>query len=122
MKLLHLEDETPLRDVFRTVLDTLDENIELIQFISGDEADDYIEKYVSEIKLYVLDIRVPGSIDGMEVARRIRARGSKRPIIVNSGYRKPDSKQMRELELHWIPKPIHILEASKKIIPLLLAD
>jgi DNA-binding NtrC family response regulator len=109
MKLVHLEDEGPLREVLGSVLMMLDDEVELVQFFNGDDAWAYIEANLDNICVYILDVRVPGKLDGMAIAEHIRKAGSKRPIVINSAYYKPDKSILNELELEWMPKPLHIL-------------
>ena len=117
MKILHLEDEGPLRSVFKSAVNTFDDKVEVIQFISSDEAMAYIEAHLDSITVFVLDIRVPGEINGLEVAEKIRKAGSTRPIVVTSGYTTPDRSYMRDLNIEWMPKPLHLLNISQKILP-----
>lgn len=120
--LFHLEDEGPLRDVFRTTVNMFDKNVELVQFDNSDEALPYIDEHINNIRMFLLDIRVPGAVDGMEVARRIRAAGSTRPIVITSAYTKPDSKDLKALDLIWMPKPMHLLNVAQKILPMMHED
>jgi DNA-binding LytR/AlgR family response regulator len=88
------------------------------QFISGDEVVAYIKDQIDSISLYILDIRVPGELNGLDVAKAIRKMGSERPIILTSAYDKPDSKLLSALDCIWMPKPWHLIDAPKKILPL----
>ena len=117
MKILHLEDEGPLRNVFKSAINTFDDKVEVVQFISSDEAMAYIEAHLDSITVFILDIRVPGEIDGLKVAEKIREAGSTRPIVVTSGYTTPDRGYMRDLNIEWMPKPLHLLNISQKILP-----
>lgn len=117
MKLVHLEDEGPLREVLGSVMMMLDENVELVQFSNSDDAWAYIAANIDDIRVYILDVRVPGKMDGMGIAERIRKAGSARPIVINSAYHKPDRSVLRELDLEWMPKPLHILSFEQKILP-----
>ncbi len=117
MKLLHLEDEGPLRDVFRSAINQLDDQVEVIQFISGDDAWEYIKENIDDISVFILDVRVPGKLDGMALAKQIRELGNTRPIVITSAYIKPDRLHMKDLQLEWMPKPLHILNLAQKILP-----
>jgi len=117
MKILHLEDEGPLRDVFKTAVNTFDRDVEVVQFSSSDDALDYIQTHIASIRVFVLDIRVPGKFDGIQVATKIREMGSHRRIIITSGYVKPDRDYMRTMKIEWMPKPMHLLNVVQKILP-----
>lgn len=117
LEILHLEDEGPLRDVFRLAITMFDDKIKLVQFENGEDAWEYTQASLKNIKVFVLDIRLPGEIDGLEVARLIRTAGSQRPIVVTSAFVTPQRNLMKELQLEWMPKPLHILNLVQKILP-----
>ena len=117
MKILHLEDEGPLRDVFKTAVSTFNKDVEVIQFISSDDALEYIGVHSDSIGVFVLDIRVPGQFDGLQVAAKIREIGNDHRIIITSGYITPDRDYMRNLKIEWMPKPMHLLNVVQKILP-----
>ena len=116
MRILHLEDEGPLRDILRIALTSVDPKVEMTQFINSDEAVTYIEKNVNDIDLYILDIRVPGKLNGLELAQKIRALGSKGRIVMTSAYRRPSKEQLTELKSEWMAKPWHILNAPEQLL------
>ena len=116
--IVHLEDEGPLRDIFKIALTSADPKLEFKQFEGSDEALDYIKDNHDDIAVYVLDIRVPGAVDGIGVAKKIREFGSTRPIIMTSAYLRPDSTLMKTLDCMWMPKPWHLVDTARKILPL----
>jgi DNA-binding NtrC family response regulator len=118
MRLLHLEDEGPFRNLFKIALATIDPKVELIQFMSADEANTHLEQVTDNVKVFVMDIRVPGNLDGLDLAKIVREKYPNAPIIMTSAYQKPDADLIRRLNLIWMPKPVHILNISQKIIPL----
>jgi len=127
--LIHLEDDGPLREVFKIALESYDQNMKCTQFSNSDNLMDYVDNLpvatpddLETPKVFVLDIRVPGQFNGMEVAEELRKRGILTPIIVTSAYQKPDTKTLGALDLMWMPKPWHILDAAKKIVPLAYKD
>jgi DNA-binding NtrC family response regulator len=117
--LLHLEDDGPLRDIFRMFLKNSAPDTELHQFVNSDHALEYTRDNVDKIRVYILDIRVPGSMDGLEFALRIRELGSQRPIVITSAYRKPPAEELKAFDGIWVPKPSHILNMMQKIMPLM---
>ncbi len=75
--------------------------VEALKALSTDQAD-----------LILMDIELQGELDGMEVTRRLRARGDKRPIIAVTAYAMRGDKE-RILESGcdaYLPKPIPIAE------------
>src|SRR5689334_18449891 len=98
---VHLEDDGPLREILKVAFQATDPHVNLQQFISGDEVVAHIKPIIDTIDLFVLDIRVPGSIDGLGVARKIREFGSEAPIILTSAYRPPERELIQSLSLEW---------------------
>lgn len=115
---VHLEDDGPLRDILKVALKAAEPTIDLHQFISGDEAVRYIEQHGQEIDLFVLDIRVPGSLNGMQVAQKIRDLKCPGTIVVTSAYRPPDRDLLDLLSCEWFPKPWHLMDATQKLFQL----
>lgn len=115
---VHLEDDGPLREILKVAFQATDPNVNLKQFISGDEVVSHIKPNIQLIDLFVLDIRVPGSIDGLGVARKIREFGSDAPIILTSAYRQPDRELVESLKLEWMSKPWHIMEIAQRLVKL----
>jgi hypothetical protein len=115
---VHLEDDETLQEILKVAFQATDPKVNLKQFISGDDAVGHIKPNVDMIDLFVLDIRVPGSIDGVGVARKIREFGSDAPIILTSAYRQPERELIDSLSLEWMSKPWHIMEISQRLISL----
>jgi len=115
---VHLEDDEPLREILKVAFQATDPNVNLQQFISGDEVVAHIKSNIEVVDLFVLDIRVPGSIDGLGVAQKIRELGSKAPIILTSAYRPPGREKIESLALEWMSKPWHIMEITQRLVKL----
>ncbi len=115
---VHLEDDETLQEILKVAFQATDPKVNLKQFVNGDDVFEHIKPNVEAIDLYILDIRVPGSIDGMGVARKIREMGSDAPIIMTSAYRPPDREAIDALSLEWMSKPWHIMEISQRLIKL----
>jgi DNA-binding NarL/FixJ family response regulator len=119
---VHLEDDETLQEILKVAFQATDPKVNLKQFINGDDVAAHIKPNVESIDLYVLDIRVPGSIDGLGVARKIREYGSDAPIIMTSAYRAPDREIIDSLSLEWMSKPWHIMEISQRLITIAKAQ
>jgi len=116
MHILHLEDDGPLRDILKIALTSARPNINLKQFINSDYALEYARENLDDIDLFVLDIRVPGSIDGLDFAEEIRKLGTDTRIVMTSAYRRPDKKRMEAIGVEWMAKPWHLLDAPEKLL------
>jgi DNA-binding response OmpR family regulator len=115
---VHLEDDETLQEILKVAFQATDPKVNLKQFINGDDAFEHIQPNLEAIDLFVLDIRVPGSIDGIGVARKIRESGCDAPIIMTSAYRQPEREVVDSLGLEWMSKPWHIMEISQRLITL----
>ena len=118
MQIVHLEDDGPLREVLKFVLTTADPTVNVQQFIRSDDAVTHITDHSKEIDLFILDIRVPGTMDGMEVAQKIRDLGCDGAIVITSAYRRPNPALLANLGCKWMPKPWHVMDAIQKLLPL----
>lgn len=116
LQILHLEDDGPLRDVLKVALQLREPECEVYQFVGSDEAVLFIERHLADIDLYVLDIRVPGKLNGIQVAERIRELKSAAMIVITSAYKAPEKALLQRLDCQWFPKPWHIMETSQRIV------
>jgi DNA-binding response OmpR family regulator len=118
LQILHLEDDGPLRDVLKVALQLREPECQVHQFIGSDEAMLFIERHIADIDLYVLDIRVPGKLNGVQVAQRIRELKSPAVVVITSAYKAPEKTLLQQLDCEWFPKPWHIMETSQRIVQL----
>ncbi|MCI0709859.1 MAG: response regulator [Chloroflexi bacterium] len=115
VQVLHLEDDIRLREILQVALRAAEPNLVLKQYINSNDALAYIEQHVHEIDLFILDIRVPGPVDGLDVARRIRGLKCEAPIILTSAFQPPSQNVLVELDCEWYPKPWHIFETTRTL-------
>ncbi len=87
---VHIEDDRPLRDILRIALTATDSRINLHQFTTGGEALPYVEINRLAIDLFILDIRLPGSMNGLEIAKKIRELDCPGSIVLTSAYGTPN--------------------------------
>jgi CheY-like chemotaxis protein len=116
MKILHLEDDGPLREILAAALKATAPTCEIHQFINSDEALRYATENAQGVDLFILDVRVPGSMNGLQVAEKLRAIHCPGTIVITSAYRAPDEAVLRKLSCEWYPKPWHIFEATNKLV------
>lgn len=119
MHILHLEDESPLREILRVALIAAVPDVNLRQFADSDEAMAYVQEHRDEIDLYILDIRVPGSMNGDDFARKLREMDIDSVIALTSAYRAPQRDVLQELDLKWFAKPWHIMELLENLLPMI---
>jgi hypothetical protein len=118
LHIFHLEDEKHLCDILNIALRTSDAQIDLVQFGDSDEGLAYVQQYVDRIDLYVLDIRVAGSLTGLQMAQKIRELGTKAPIMVTSAFQLPRTPDLAALDFVWMAKPWRVPELRDKAIAL----
>ncbi len=119
MNVLHLEDDGPLNEVLRTVLTMVEPSIHMQQFMNSDDTMRHIEQHGQEIDLFILDIRVPGALNGLQVAQRIRELGCPGAIVLTSAYSMPDQAFMTAMDLKWVPKPWHVIDLPNQLLSLI---
>lgn len=83
MVILLAEDERLVRSVITSSLEEL--GCKVVEADCGDAAWDLIEQSL-RFDLLITDVRMPGSIDGIELAHRVRSRNDGAKIIIMSGY------------------------------------
>lgn len=94
------EDEEILRDLLVELISPL--SLDVIQCASADEALGHLENHV--VDLLLSDIRMPGHLDGWDLAEIVWARWPRLPVILTSGHMQVAIDQMPEHSV-FIPKP-----------------
>jgi DNA-binding response OmpR family regulator len=118
LEILHLEDDPALRDILQFTFSNGEVDAELAQFVSSDEAVNYIRTNAPQIGLFLLDIRVPGSLDGIGVAEFIREVGNTAPVYVTSAYEKPEKDVLESLRCEWMAKPWNLQTLLDMVVEL----
>jgi CheY-like chemotaxis protein len=108
LTVLHLEDISSLRDMLRSTLNVLHPGCILHEFSNSDDAQAFIERAGATVDLFLLDMRVPGVVDGLGVAQQIHDLGYPGVVIVTSAYRPPDQGLLETLQARWLHKPWQI--------------
>ncbi|KIQ06507.1 MULTISPECIES: response regulator [Pseudomonas] len=94
------EDEQILRDLLVELISPL--SLDVIQCASADEALGHLEH--KAVDLLLSDIRMPGHLDGWELAEIVWVRWPELPVILTSGHMQVTAQQMPENSV-FIPKP-----------------
>jgi CheY-like chemotaxis protein len=115
MHIVHLEDTRPLRDIFKATLTAIRPGCDIHQFMTSDDAITYIQEQGREVDLFVLDVRVPGSLDGLGVAELIKELGCTGAIVMTSAYMSPGRDQLSTLSAHWFQKPWQIEDVQEML-------
>ena len=116
MHVVHVEDEGPLRDILRLMFVAAEPNIQLQQFENSDPAVVYIEQHGQTVDLFVLDIRLPGALNGLQIAQKIRDLKCPGFIVMTSAFSAPNQELLVSLRSEYFPKPWHILDLAPKLL------
>ena len=111
--MLLIEDEDDLRTLLEEYLK--DNGLFVTSFGSADKALPFWEQHAGEIDLVLTDMRMPGTIDGIGLAKEIRKHVGHQPCIVMiSGFEPPPRAMLQQLGItEFISKPFRISELSK---------
>lgn len=82
MRILVVEDDALIREFVAEAL--RDEGFDVIQASTGEEALTWCKQRVADV--LVTDIRLPGKIDGWQIAERCREHDPELPVIYATGF------------------------------------
>jgi CheY-like chemotaxis protein len=99
---LVVEDDVHIRMILAEAM--RDAALCVIEARSGEDAVNYLDAG-GQVDLVFSDIQMPGSIDGLQLARHVRATYPAIPVILTSGNIKPAA--LGDVE-RFIPKPYEI--------------
>jgi two-component system, response regulator PdtaR len=104
--ILVVEDDALLRMV---AADTLEENgFGVVEAANADAALKVLETR-ADVRLLFTDIQMPGSCDGMDLARQVHARWPNILLVITSGQIKPTEAEIPD-HGHFIGKPYRAKE------------
>jgi two-component system KDP operon response regulator KdpE len=113
LRVLVVDDEPPIRRFLRTSLGS--QGYDVLEAQDGKQALDLMRR--NAIDLVVLDLGLPGTIDGFSVIERLRGDGSSVPIVVLSA-RTDEAGKVRALDLgadDYVSKPFGTDELRARI-------
>lgn len=113
-RVLLIEDEVLLRSALAEELRAA--GLTVIEAVSADEAWAYLQAD-GRVDLIFSDICMPGSMDGIEFAGRVRDRHPGLPIILTSGNLQP---ALRDGFVEFLPKPYAFAKAVERALANLL--
>ena len=109
---LLVEDEDTLRSLLVEALSLID--VDAVECESADEALALLEM-PHDYSLVITDICMPGSIDGLELARIIWTKWPEMPVILSSGNRVVDSDHLA-LNSCFLRKPWALDQLHERVI------
>jgi CheY-like chemotaxis protein len=112
-RVLVVEDEVLIRSMCAEAL--RDAGCQVVEAARADEALSYL-RAGGEVDLVFSDVRMPGEIDGMELARLVGSLNPSLPVILPSGNLSPeDANGLR----FFLPKPYRIYGAVAAVFKVL---
>jgi DNA-binding response OmpR family regulator len=115
MHVIHVEDEFTLRAILEIGFKAVESDMDLHQFRSGEEALPYIKEKGSSVDLFILDLSLPGTLDGLDLAHKIRELDYQGGIILTSGCDVPAADMLRVLRCEFLPKPWQVGQLTRKL-------
>ena len=119
VKVLYVEDEPSLAELLRAGLAMFGMVVSPIYCSAEELLGKVSSSDFAAADVLILDIRLPG-VTGLELAKRLREKGEKRPILIVSAYNRPDSDVLAEIGAAFQPKPfdfdeiVHTIQALIK--------
>ena len=115
MKIVIVEDETPIREGLAKILRKIDPDYE-VEGIAADGQEGYSLVCQTKPDLIILDIEMP-KMSGLEMLAKLRAKGYQCKVLILSAYSDFNyAKQAIELDIeNYLLKPIKIPELKKAL-------
>jgi CheY-like chemotaxis protein len=115
MHVVQIEDESPLRDILKAALQAAQPTIKLQQFGDAESALPYIREWSWDVDLFIIDIRLPGKLNGLDLTQQIRATGCPGYVVLTSAYAAPPKDFLASHRCEYTPKPWHLLDLTQKV-------
>jgi len=104
IKVLYVEDEPNIAELLRAGLSLFGMVVHPIYCSAEELLERTATPEFTAADIMFLDIRLPG-LTGLELAKKLRALGDKRPIVIVSAYGRPDETTLNEIGATFQPKP-----------------
>ena len=110
-KVLLVEDEALIRVIGTDALE--EAGYDVLEAGSADEALELLEAY-NEVLVLFTDIRMPGSLNGLELARIVHERWPKMKLLLTSGDTWPSENEIPD-DGRFLPKPYRVETLRREI-------
>ncbi len=98
---LIVEDDPELRQLGAALLEETD--LRVIECENAEQAMSCLAREGDDVALIFADVRLPGALDGIELARNVKALWPQISVVVTSGYSRP--AQGLPESVVYMPKP-----------------
>jgi CheY-like chemotaxis protein len=99
---LIVEDDPELRQLGAALLE--ETNLRVVECENAEEAMTCLAREGDDVALVFTDVRLPGTLDGLELARNVRALWPQVAMVVTSGYSLAPSRELPP-DVVYMPKP-----------------
>lgn len=106
MRIICVEDDAGLRNVILDTLHYLEPNAKIDVFANSDDVLPAVN--LSDTGLVLLDVRIPGAMNGYSLAQRLRERGYTGVLALMSAFPRPPQPLLEQLDCVWLSKPIDV--------------
>jgi CheY-like chemotaxis protein len=115
------EDEDALQSL--AILTIKEKGLSVLAASSAEEAIRLWDRHAHDIVLLFTDIVFPGPLNGFDIARHIRAKSPRLPVIFSSGYSRALLAESANLEedAAYLTKPYRQIELSALVSKMLAA-
>ena len=113
---LIVDDEPSIRAYLKAIL--LNEQFQALEADNAPQGFRLLQKLNGGLDLIVTDVKMPGDMDGVDLAYAIREAFPRIPVLVMSGYPSPEVKRTSTRDFAFIQKPFKpeaILDVVKRI-------
>jgi CheY-like chemotaxis protein len=101
LTIAYLEDEKDLAEGLSFIIRDENPHVDITHFANSADILEFIDQKCDTVDLFILDVRVPGPVDGLGVARHIRNLGCTAVIVVTSAYEPPPREVRETLNIHY---------------------
>jgi hypothetical protein len=116
MHIVHAEGERASRYMLKSALTAIQPTISLHQFENSDDALKYIEAYGTTIDLFIVDLRLPGKLSGLELIQQVRTHGHPVNILATSKQGFSPRAVLQALDCKYVSQPWNLLELTRTIM------
>jgi DNA-binding NtrC family response regulator len=100
---LIVEDEPAIQAYLRAVLES--EHLQVLEAGTASQALKIIERLAGRLDLIVSDVKMPGDMDGVDLAYSVHNLFPSVPIILISGFKEEQSRALTNVIFEFIYKP-----------------
>ena len=114
VKIAYVEDEPSIAQLLVSGLGLFGIEVKPV-FMSAEELLNQADgAEMKEVDLFFFDIRLP-KMTGMELARKLRDHGEKRPFVLVSAWPPPTDEDLQKIGAHFLPKPFDFPDVIQTI-------